>query len=209
MTNTFDEIKNRIDITDAAERFGVRVGKNGRALCFAHDDHNPSLSFKNGYFHCFSCGASGDVINMIQHLHNITAIEAAKILDNMYGLSLFKDKPTAQDKRKRAAQAEKHRSERERIEAFEAWETWASAVVGDYVRTLSAWKAGYAPQCPDEPRHPRFDEALDNYDLWDNLFDAVFICGDFETKTQFYKSYRKRVSEIAKRIYGGSANLSA
>ena len=209
MINAFEEIKSQIDITDAAEHFGIRVNKNGRALCFAHDDHTPSLSFKNNFYYCFACGASGDVISMVQHLHSITPLEAAKILDNMYGLSLFKDNYTAQDKRNRAAQIEKHQSEKERIQAFEVWECWACSVCGNYVKKLRAWRTQYAPKSPDEPLHPLFVESLNRLDFWDNLHEAVFIGGDFETRVKFYQSYSEEVKKIAKRIYGRTNSFVA
>lgn len=40
------------------------------ALCPFHDDHNPSLSvnLENGLYHCFACGAKGDVFRFYQDL---------------------------------------------------------------------------------------------------------------------------------------------
>jgi archaellum biogenesis ATPase FlaH/5S rRNA maturation endonuclease (ribonuclease M5) len=55
------------------------------ALCFFHDDHNPSLSLnlETGFFNCFACGAKGDIFSFYQRKYAVdfkTALaELAKI----------------------------------------------------------------------------------------------------------------------------------
>lgn len=50
---------------------GKRHGKEMRLLCPFHDDHDPSLDLvfegdRKGVFFCRSCGAKGDIINLVQ-----------------------------------------------------------------------------------------------------------------------------------------------
>ena len=59
-------------ILEIAKRIGLEVQKKGRswvASCPLHEDRTPSLSIsphkgRSGLWHCFSCGASGDAIEL-------------------------------------------------------------------------------------------------------------------------------------------------
>ncbi|MEI0550874.1 CHC2 zinc finger domain-containing protein [Brachyspira intermedia] len=65
-----DDIKKQYPIIDIAIRLGLNIDKNNKSICPFHNDKNPSLSFniKDNYYHCFSCGASGDNIKLVQEL---------------------------------------------------------------------------------------------------------------------------------------------
>lgn len=54
--------------------------KKGKALCVFHDDHNPSMGIKNNRYRCFSCGASGSVIDLIRKIQGLDFKEAVKYL---------------------------------------------------------------------------------------------------------------------------------
>ena len=66
-------------IEEVAEKLGIRVVRH-KALCPFHDDRHPSLHFdvKRNRFKCFSCGASGDVISLVQRYLNIGFKEAVE-----------------------------------------------------------------------------------------------------------------------------------
>ena len=77
--NIFQTIKNKITTREAAEFYGLKVGRNGMACCPFHPDRNPSLKVDER-FHCFGCGADGDVIDYAAKLFHLTNIEAARKL---------------------------------------------------------------------------------------------------------------------------------
>ena len=84
----FSEIKNAVDIKTVAEHYGIKI-KHNKALCPFHADKGtPSLSFKNGYYHCFGCGVGGDVISLVARLNGIGQKEAAEIINNTFNLGL-------------------------------------------------------------------------------------------------------------------------
>ena len=58
----------------------VKVNKNYFALCIFHQDKHPSMYCKRNFFHCFSCGASGSVIDLYMKLHNIDFSAAVEFL---------------------------------------------------------------------------------------------------------------------------------
>lgn len=59
-----------------------RAGNEFKACCPFHPDRSPSFTiFADGErFHCFGCGASGDVLDYVQRLHGVGLIDAAEIL---------------------------------------------------------------------------------------------------------------------------------
>lgn len=69
------------DIFAVMEREGIEL-KHGKALCPFHDERTPSftVSGKRQRFHCFGCGESGDVIDFIKKLHNLSFKDAISYL---------------------------------------------------------------------------------------------------------------------------------
>lgn len=89
------EIQNRVNILEVAESLGMAIairGNNKRAVCPFHADNEPSLSFfesgKTGpHYHCFACGAHGDVFNLVKERKSCDFREAVNWLAEHYGLS--------------------------------------------------------------------------------------------------------------------------
>lgn len=88
-----------LDIKDVAERLGLEVKQKGNSPCFntlAHKngDRHPSLAFdpKTNKFKCFACGVSGDTIDLVAKVENLSYVEAYKRLANLMGVSLEKSK---------------------------------------------------------------------------------------------------------------------
>ena len=84
--NLFKAVRTQVTARQAAERYGLEVSRNGMAICPFHDDHTPSLKL-DGRFHCFGCGADGDVIDFAAKMFGLTAVEAAKKLADDFGIS--------------------------------------------------------------------------------------------------------------------------
>lgn len=59
----------------------VEVNNQGFACCIWHDDKNPSMYCKKNYAHCFSCGKTGDTIDVYMELYNCSFQEAVKALN--------------------------------------------------------------------------------------------------------------------------------
>ena len=91
MASFVEELLERADIVDIIGRF-VSLHKSGAnffGLCPFHPDQNPSMSVspKKKIFRCFSCGASGNVINFVQKYKKISYGEAIKEVAKMAGYS--------------------------------------------------------------------------------------------------------------------------
>ena len=66
-----DELKSRVDIVQALGPYVKleRQGKSHKGLCPFHSENTASFQVlpDRGYYHCFGCGAHGDVIKFLQH----------------------------------------------------------------------------------------------------------------------------------------------
>jgi DNA primase len=67
-----------------------RAGHEWKACCPFHEDRSPSFTIFEGgeRFHCFGCGATGDVLDFVQLMHRVSLPEAAAILDGKPQASL-------------------------------------------------------------------------------------------------------------------------
>jgi DNA primase len=65
-------------------------GGNLKGLCPFHEEKSPSLSVSpsKGLFHCFGCGAGGDVIRFVERIENVGFTEAAELLAARAGIQL-------------------------------------------------------------------------------------------------------------------------
>lgn len=60
----------------------VKAGDEWKACCPFHSDGSPSFTIFDGgqRFHCFGCGASGDVLDYLQRAHRVGLRQAAEML---------------------------------------------------------------------------------------------------------------------------------
>ena len=70
-----------------AQRLGLTV-KRHKALCPFHDDHTPSMTFKKSKFRCWSCGASGDSISLVQKVLGKDFLDACRWLADEHNVIL-------------------------------------------------------------------------------------------------------------------------
>ena len=76
-----------LPIEGVAEQLGLHVSRH-KCLCPFHDDHTPSLSFKNNKFRCWSCGESGDSISLAEKMLGKGFVEACRWLAEDSTLSI-------------------------------------------------------------------------------------------------------------------------
>jgi len=88
-----DEVKSRINIADiVGERVSLKSAGVGslKGLCPFHDEKSPSFHVRPqvGYYHCFGCGASGDVYSFLREMDHVSFTEAVERLAGRVGYSL-------------------------------------------------------------------------------------------------------------------------
>ncbi|MFN3691703.1 MAG: DNA primase [Fervidobacterium sp.] len=87
-----EEIREKNDIVEIISDYVniQKVGSNYRGLCPFHLETSPSfyVSPIRKMYHCFGCGASGDVIKFVQEIENISYFEAVKKLGERIGIKV-------------------------------------------------------------------------------------------------------------------------
>lgn len=87
-----EELKNSVDMVDLVSNYLElkRSGDRYKGLCPFHNEKTPSFFVNpdNHFYHCFGCGAGGDVINFVMEIENITFSESIKLLAERSGIEL-------------------------------------------------------------------------------------------------------------------------
>ncbi len=107
--SAIEEIKKRLSLADIAETYISlkKSGKNYIALCPFHDDKNPSLHIneEKGLYHCFSCGAGGDIFSFLMNYKQIDFKEAVRELAAKLNIKIQESHPSEKrQSSKRSAQ---------------------------------------------------------------------------------------------------------
>ena len=89
--NVFEVVKENVTARQAAEAYGLKVGRTGMACCPFHSDKSPSMKLDERYY-CFGCGATGDAVDLTAKLFGIGLREAAVKLAEDFGLNYDRPK---------------------------------------------------------------------------------------------------------------------
>ena len=186
--SVFEVVKQSVTVREAAELYGIAVGRSGMACCPFHDDRHPSMKV-DARFHCFGCGADGDVIDFTARLYDLSPKEAAEKLAQDFGLSYDNKAPPRRSYVRQKSEAQVRKEKREH-----GWR-----VLTDYYHLLRKWEADYSPKTPDEAPHPRFLEAIQKKDYMGYLLDT-FLDSSTEEQDQWIAEHTAEISAIERRV---------
>lgn len=182
--NIFQEVKERVTARQVAERYGLKVSRNGMACCPFHNDKHPSMKIDRNYY-CFACGAKGDAVNYVAALFGLSQFEAAKKINEDFSLRISIEKTETRRKQNLGArEKEKVPTKEERIQfvqkKIDQWAKDASNVLLRYLRWMEFWKGFYKPKSMEEEWYPLFAEALQNESKISYLVDMLMFGTDEE-----------------------------
>ena len=104
-----DEIRTNNDIVDVVSKYVTlkRSGRNFFGLCPFHKEKSPSFAVSpdKQIFHCFGCGAGGNVIHFISKIEGLDFKDTLELLANRIGMELpsldnYEDDKTAKLKKR-------------------------------------------------------------------------------------------------------------
>jgi len=190
------EVKERVDIVNVAEYYGLKLNRAYKCVCPFHKEKTASLSISPSkqIWKCFGCGKGGDVISLVSELLNINALEAAKSINRTLGLGLDAEKPSSY------LEINKYKQRKKTEEMFKKWENKTFQLLCDYLHLLWRWEEENVPISPNENISDLFVEAMHNRDYIQYLLDDIFINGSNEDKIWFWKHEKKVVKRIETRI---------
>ena len=186
--SVFEVVKQSVTAREAAELYGIAVGRGGMACCPFHDDRHPSMKV-DARFHCFGCGADGDVIDFTARFYDLSPKEAAEKLAQDFGLSYDSKAPPRRSYVRQKSEAQVRKEKREH-----GWR-----VLTDYYHLLRKWEADYSPKMPDEDPHPRFLEAVQKKEYMGYLLDT-FLDSSTEEQDQWIAEHTAEISAIERRV---------
>ncbi len=112
-----DAITSTVSAVDVAERLGLEPSRSGYIRCLWHTEDTPSLKLypENRGWHCFGCGKSGDVIDLVQRVQGLSFRDAQQWISDEFGLGLQVGRPQGKYGRQRAeARRARERRQKER-----------------------------------------------------------------------------------------------
>ena len=119
-------------------------------------------------FHCFGCGADGDVIDFTAKLFQLSLLQAVEKLAADFGLSATGTFPSIRYKL-----VEKPLNPKEQL----------YKILCSYRSLLADWRMIYAPQNPEETLHPCFVASMHYADRVQYLLD-ILLQGSSHEKQQ-------------------------
>ena len=201
----FAEIRQLVDIRQAAEMYGLEVNRSGMARCIFHGDKNPSMKIYDDHFHCYACGAHGDVTDLTAQIFGISKSDATQKLCADFGVSAVCNG--------RVGAVQKNGSTKRICTSNTANTPFFNSladnkkiqrvfdVLTDYIAMLRYFREQYAPFTFETELSPQFAESLQNLEyaeyLWDELSDstederAEFINANISQFRRYYDSLKK------------------
>lgn len=150
-----DELRARITLSGVISRTTrlTKAGHEFKACCPFHNEKSPSFTVNDqkGFYHCFGCGAHGDVIRWMTDQRGLAFMDAVKELAAEAGMDVPAPDPRA------AKKAEQQAGLHDVLEAAQAWyranlDTPEGAKARAYLssrrfdpHTMERFGFGYAP----------------------------------------------------------------
>ena len=85
-----EELKYKCDIVEVISQYVPLQKKGGRyfGCCPFHNEKTASFCVNNGWYHCFGCGASGDVVKFVMEMESVSFYDAVKLLADKVGMQM-------------------------------------------------------------------------------------------------------------------------
>lgn len=115
---TVEEIKEKYNMRDILEKYGMTANRSGFCKCPFHDgDRHASMKIYDDSFYCFGCGKGGDIFRFIQNMDKCDFKTAFYSLGGTYEHDSQKASKAARIARYRLQKAREQREKEQEREA--------------------------------------------------------------------------------------------
>ncbi len=128
-----EKVIDAVTIPEVLRRYGYPEGRGRRIPCPIHHGKDSNFCYTDKVFHCWTCGAKGNVIQFVMQLFNINFGQAVLKINSDFSLGLTAKKPTY---RERKALAENARIQK-------AFNRWKSELNKKYLMLTAAYSVLY------------------------------------------------------------------
>ena len=223
--NFKETLKQQADIVRIVGEY-VRLKKAGAqnfsGLCPFHSEKTPSFSVHatRQFYHCFGCGASGDVFSFVQKIENISFPEAVRLIAQKLGVPMpkvaFSSPQEARDAKLRMALLDVHERA---VEFFQqCLRHPEGARAREYLKgrglddeTIARFRIGFAPdsgfQLRDALRREFDEETLRESGLFS--WKEAAASSEPQAETSEANSDRRTANSNHPRVEAGSPQLAA
>lgn len=151
-----DHLKENASILTVAERIGLSVKRYGatyKCCCPMHKEKTPSFVIyeQSNRYVCFGCGESGNVVDLVMKVKNLSFIEAVKYVAEVENYTLSDDYEESADDYNRRMKAESIIDINKMALAWFCSQLHANKDAESYAKgrwnadTIKKWNIGYAP----------------------------------------------------------------
>lgn len=175
-------IREAVTVPRMLEFYGFDLGRKDRIKCPIHNGTHQNFGYTDKVWHCFVCGAKGDVFSFVQQYFNLNPWQTVEKISDDFNLG-FDPQPypglrAARERQKPIkAAADKAKERAKELERLEI----------EYWRAFSAWKT-----------HNTIKKALEPH--WEESFDtdgiAVYLFACRKCDEAEY-----RLEEAGRRLY--------
>ena len=194
-----DDLRQRLSLADIVGR-RVKLTRRGRehsGLCPFHKEKTPSftLNEEKGFYHCFGCGAHGDVLGFVMRTEGLSFPETVEKLAAEAGIPVPQSSPEERQRAKRAATLH---------DAMERAAKWYEAQLAagsgrrarDYLagrglkdETIARFRLGFAPDANAALKTALLKDGLPEA----LLIEAGLIAKPDDSARESYDRFRDRV----------------
>jgi DNA primase len=155
-----DELRNRISISEIVGRRVklIRAGREFKGCCPFHNEKTPSfyVNDQKQFYHCFGCGAHGDILKFTMEQGNLGFRDAVEMLAGQAGMQVPAEDPRQVEKAQKAKSLHEMMAQAARWYAAQLTRPENSDVQG-YLsgrgisqETIAYFQIGYAPDSAAE-----------------------------------------------------------
>lgn len=197
----FSEVKEYLTARQAAEGYGLKVGKNGMACCPFHDDRHPSMKIDKNY-HCFACGAGGDVVDYVSRLFGLSQYGAALKLAEDFRLPIETGRKGPMSVQERKDIRERKEKQERSIHIKMRFAGWCSKSIDTLKKCLAEIenaKSFLRNKAPEQIFTDDYTYLLQAEPIIHYWLD-ILCTGETAEKQELFIKNRKEVEEFAERV---------
>lgn len=192
-----EELKFRNRIEDVVSQYVnmKRSGSNLTGLCPFHSEKTPSffVSPSRSSFHCFGCGAGGDVITFVMQADNLDYISALESLAHRCGMEMPQDEEDTRNVLKKSRLHEMNKAAAKFFNSCLYTDSAENARKyldkrGITSAAVKRFGLGYAPDSFDALSKHMHSLGYNDFEL-----KAAFLAGKSEKTNRYYDYFRNRI----------------
>lgn len=160
MNTLAEQIKAAISMPQLIAGYGFSFGQRDRSMCCPfHNEKTASFKIYEDHYHCYGCGAHGDIIRFVREYFNLTFPQAVLKICSDFGINA-----DFQQSRLPKGEAEKIRKKREQEKAEKKRKNTEYFSKAEEFRQVQRDIIEFCPKSEFDFVHERYINALHRYE---------------------------------------------